>query len=122
MKFTQTDYATPKGILKFPDHYVGRAIMIDSSQFTAGSDGKKIAKAGTILNNAWLKDTSQKAKPATTADGSSDAGGVLLVDVDLTYGDAPGTVIIHGFIDLNKLPTAPTTEEESALKQITFLA
>lgn len=91
MKFKTTDIGQPSNILA-NDHYV--AINYDCSELTADDDG--VVKAGTIV----------------------DGVGVLLNDV---YPDENpnGAVVIHGFIDRDKLPTAPT--DESAFPQITFL-
>lgn len=58
--------------------------------------------------------------------GISNAVGVLMHDVDVTLGDANGTMIIFGFIDLNKLASATaaliTDAVKTALKgKVTFL-
>lgn len=90
MKFKRTDIRQPSNILA-NDHYV--AINYDCSKLTA-TDG--VIKAGTIV----------------------DGVGVLLNDICLDE-NPNGAVIIHGFIDRDKLPTAPI--DESAFPQITFL-
>ncbi|KZS45710.1 hypothetical protein AWU65_07175 [Paenibacillus glucanolyticus] len=118
MKFVQTDYGNRKEILKFPDHYVNMPMTVDNTGITANADGKKIVPAGTIMGGGVLTDSS---KLATKANGST-AEGVLFYDVDVTYGPAPGALTIHGFVDLQKLPEAPTEEAIGALKQITFIA
>ncbi|WP_246096167.1 hypothetical protein [Paenibacillus sinopodophylli] len=121
MKFVQTNMTNKKEILKFPDHYVNLAITVDDTGVTANADGKKIVPAGTIMGGNLLADKTIKAVKATTTSTVSNAKGVLFNDVDVTYGPAAGALIIHGFVDLAKIPTAPTTEEVTALKQITFL-
>ncbi|MDQ0492761.1 hypothetical protein [Paenibacillus brasilensis] len=121
MKFTETKYTNKKEILKFPDHYVNLAVTVDDDGIVANADGHKIVPAGTIIGNGILNDLTKKAKKAVTTTGVSNAEGVLFYDVDVTYGPAPGAMLIHGFIDLGKIPTAPTPEEITALKQITFL-
>ncbi|WP_374713093.1 hypothetical protein [Symbiobacterium terraclitae] len=117
-KFVQTDYGNKKEILKFPDHYVALAITVDDAGITPGADGKKIVPAGTIMGGGVLSDPEALAVPANNA----GAEGVLLNDVDVTYGPASGALVIHGFVDRNKLPEAPTAEAIAALKQITFIA
>lgn len=117
-KFVQTDYGNKKEILKFPDHYVALAITVDDAGITPGTDGRKIVPAGTIMGGGVLSDPEARAVPKN--DG--DAEGVLLNDVDVTYGPASGALLIHGFVDRNKLPEAPTPEAVQALKQITFIA
>lgn len=120
-KFAETTFSNKKEILKFPDHYVNLAVTVDDTGIVANSEGKKIVPAGTIIGNGILTDLTKKAKKAVTTTGVSNAEGVLFNDTDVTLGPAPGTMLIHGFIDLTKIPTAPTPEEIAALKQITFL-
>lgn len=66
------------------------------------------------------------AVAATALAGGTDgnataAEGVLLNDVDVTYGPAQGAMIIHGFINVNKLPEAPAADAKTALKGIFFI-
>lgn len=91
MKFKKTDIRQPNTILA-NDHYV--AINYDCSKIAADDNG--IIKAGTII----------------------DGVGVLLNDVYVNE-NPNGAVVIHGFIDRDKLPKAPT--DESAFLQLTFL-
>lgn len=124
-KFIQTDYGNKREILKFPDHYVAIAVTVDDTGVSPGPDGRKIVPAGTIVGGGTLSDPAKMVKKATTTSGdpdTTDAEGVLLNDVDVTYGPAPGAMVIHGFIDVNKLPNAPDDAEIAALKQITFIA
>lgn len=122
MKYTETIYTNNrKEILKFPDHYVNLAVTVDDTGIVANADGKKIVPAGTIVGNGILTDITKKAKKAVTTAGVSNAEGVLFTDVDVTYGPAAGAMLVHGFIDITKLPTAPTPEEVAALNQIAFL-
>ncbi|MBN2980125.1 hypothetical protein [Cohnella algarum] len=117
-KFVQTDYGNRKQILKFPDHYVNLAITVSDAGVTAGPDGKKIVPAGTIMGGGVIND------PTVLAVKSNDANaeGVLFNDVDVTFGPAPGALLIHGFIDRAKLPEAPTADAVAALNQIKFIA
>lgn len=55
------------------------------------------------------------------AGAGGTAEGVLENDVDVTYGPALGAMLIHGFIDVKKMPIEPTAADIAALKQITFL-
>jgi hypothetical protein len=127
MKYVETTYGNTKQILKFPDHYVAISVTVDDTGVVA-VDGKKIVLAGTIVGGGTLADPEVLVKKATTTPGeddapdTTDAEGVLLNDVDVTYGPAPGAMIIHGFIDETKIPAAPDDAERAALKQITFIA
>jgi hypothetical protein len=116
-KFAQTSFGNKKTILKFPDHYVNVAVTLDDNGIVANADGKKIIPAGTILGGGVLADPTKKAK----ADNTTTAEGVLFNDVDVTYGPAPGAMMIHGFVDLNKLPAAPVAAAITALPLIKFL-
>lgn len=116
-KFVEKTYTNTKTILKFPDHYVNVAVAVSDVGVTANAEGKKIVPAGTIVGGGFLTDKTVQAKK-TNATG---AEGVLFYDVDVTYGPAAGAALIHGFVDLNKLPEAPVAEAVTALKQVTFL-
>lgn len=136
MKFVETTYAnSQKSIIKFPDHYVAMPVMLDESAIglSADSEGKKILPAGTIIggagstntilgNTGILANKNNTAVATTNAHSAADAEGVLMFDVDLTNGDAPGTMLIHGFVNLDKLPEAPIAAAITALAgRITFL-
>ena len=110
-KFTETEYVSRKGILKFPDHYVAMPVMVDDAGVTPDEHGKKIVKAGTIVGGKTGSVFSSLDVPvmdkvvvnvdAVTAEG---AEGVLMYDVDVTYGPKDGAMIVHGFIKIDALP------------------
>lgn len=116
-KFVETTYTNTKSIVKFPDHYVNLTVTVSDVGVVADAEGKKIVPAGTILGGGFL------ASETALAVKSNDlnAEGVLFNDTYVTYGSAPGAVMIHGFVDLEKLPETPVAEAVTALKQITFL-
>lgn len=110
MKFLKTDYSNNKEILKFGSQdYVAHPCMVSATGITADADGRKIVKAGSILDK----------NGAIVNDGTAE--GVLLYDVDVTYGDAQGALVVFGFIDGTKLPVSNLTSAcVSALKLIKF--
>jgi len=57
-------------------------------------------------------------------DGSTYAPeGVLLNDVDVTYGSASGSMVIHGFVDLGKLPETPSANAVKTMDgRVVFMA
>lgn len=62
--------------------------------------GRKIVKAGTPLNG----DLTNRATAFKKAqDSSAPAVGVLLHDVDVTDGDANASLLIWGFVNLNRV-------------------
>ena len=105
MKFTQKEYGQPIEILKFND-FKGEACMVSDSGVAADSNGKKIVKAGT-------------PHPAN----DETCKGILLHDVDVTYGEAAGTRVFEGPIDTKKLTKngiTVTAEAKAALPRVTF--
>lgn len=70
---------------------------------------KKIAKAGTPINiDLMNRTTAVKAVKAATSEPSVAAvpmNGVLLHDVDVTAGNANGTALIFGFVNVNRVDT-----------------
>lgn len=111
MKMVITEYGTAKTILKFADHVVSMSVMVDDIGITANSEGKKIVPAGTIIGGGFISDNTVLAVKKNDA----DAEAVLLNDVDVTYGAAPGAAVLHGFINLNRLPEAPVAAAVTAL-------
>lgn len=118
MKFVQTNYGTKKEILKFPDHFVAVPVIVDDTGITPNAEGKKIVVAGSIVGGGVLANPTLKA----TVQNDADAEGVLFYDVDVTDGPRSGAMLVHAFIDLAKIPTAPSAEAIEALKgRILFL-
>lgn len=64
-------------------------------------NGRKIVKAGTPLTG----DLTKRSTPFTAASGTN-AVGVLLHDVDVTEYDANGSLLIWGFVNLDRVDTA----------------
>jgi len=122
MKFLEKAYLNPQlNIIKFPDHYVALPVTVSNAGVVADGDGRKIVKAGTILGGGTLANPANsvtvKNSAGTTgqAGAAVDAEGVLLTDVDVTYGNAAGALLIHGFVDTTKLPDAPHANAVIAL-------
>lgn len=123
-KFIETDYTTPKEILKY-DHYVAIPVTVSDANITA-VNGQKIVPAGTIVGGIGGSTLTDDTKPVEikntqggatgTAGSAVDAEGVLLEDVDVTYGPEGGSMVIHGFIELDNLPVAPVADAVTALK------
>lgn len=117
-KFVVNNYLSSKEILRVADHYVAIPVAV-SGEGIVLEDGKKIVKAGTIIGgktNPVLENENEVVVEKNT----TDAEGVLLYDVDVTHGINAGSMVIHGFVKLSKLPEAPSTEAKDALKQIIF--
>lgn len=125
MKVVETTFTNKKEILKFPDHYVAIAVMVDDTGIVADADGKKIVPAGTIIGGSANPVLANLDEPVTKKNtqgvDANAAEGVLFYDVDVTYGAASGAMLIHGFIAMDQLPEAPAADAIAALKQITFI-
>ena len=111
-------------ILFCTDPQVSVGVQVSDTGITA-SNGKKIVKAGTPLAGSLEARGTAFAKAATT-EGVSNAVGVLLHDVDVTDGANNGTLLIFGFVDLNKVDATTaaliTADVKTALKGgVTFL-
>lgn len=117
-----TTYTAPKQILANVElqSSVG-CIVPQTLGVTVGT--KKIAKAGTPIK----VDLMNLQTPAVKADGTNALNAVLLHDVDVTAGNANGTALIFGFVNVNRVDsdvaTAITTAAaaEGASEKITFM-
>lgn len=69
--------------------------------------GKTIVKAGTPLNGDL---TARGTAFVAAADNTAPAVGVLLHDVDVSNGPANGTLLIWGFVNLNRVDSATATK------------
>lgn len=119
-KMTETVYSNTKEILKF-NQFTAVAVTVDDSGITAGTDGKKIVPAGTIVGGK-AKAVLANPQEVVVSQNTAAAEGVLLTDVDVTYGPASGSMVIFGFVDATKLPQAPSDAAKTALNMIKFLS
>lgn len=85
-----TKYTNSKEILAVADHYVAIKKTFKMNDEAATTvNGRKIVKAGTVYPK-----------------NDATAVGMVLNDVDVTEGDADGALLVHGFVDKDKLPEA----------------
>lgn len=124
-------YGNVPQILFATQHQVSMGIVVDEAAGTADSTGRKIVKAGTPLTGSLDARTTAFTKAVTSGDGSatpysSNAVGVLLHDVDVTAGDANGTLLIFGFVNTNRIDETTkaliTQPVKDALNMIKFVA
>lgn len=119
---TNTSLAATKQILANVDlqSSVG-CIVPQTLGVTVGS--KKIAKAGTPIKIDLMNLQTAVVK----ADGTTALNAVLLHDVDVTAGNANGTALIFGFVNVNRVDsdvaTAITTAAaaDGVSQMITFM-
>ena len=92
----KADYATPKQILADPNLQFSIGCLVPASIV----DSATTAKAGTPIR----VDLNKINTPCKKVDNSEVfANAVLLHDVDLSQGQANGTALIFGFVDLSKV-------------------
>lgn len=123
---TKTSGLARKTILIDTQLFFALPCMIAATGVKAGSDGKKIVKAGTPLTGSLL----DRDKAFTVGVKDDAVAGIAEHDVDVTAGTANGGVIVFGFIDESKLDTdvvalldtenTDTTKLRDKLTKITF--
>jgi len=79
----------------------------------------------SLVNVADI-DVATVAEAAVTLLHGADADtavaeGILFNDIDVTYGEEAGAMMIAGFVDLDKLPNEPSASIETSLPKITFM-
>lgn len=110
-------------ILAFVDPQVSVSVIVAAGDVQADSHGRKIIPAGTPVggaDNVLEEDGAKQVAVATDA----TARGVLLHDVDVTSGQGNGTMLIFGFVNLNRIPnvTIPDAVKTALDGKVTFLA
>lgn len=125
----KTTGAAPVQILFDVQNQVSVSVVVDDG-YSVTRDGRKIVPAGTPLsgsltarNTAFVKAVDNTAESG--ASNGKPATGVLLHDVDVTDGDTNGTLLIWGFVDLNKIDTTTaallTATRQGEMPSIKFL-
>lgn len=90
----------------------------------ADADAKKLVTAALKGEDTGAGAVTALAKTnlANSAiSGASVIDGILLEDVDVTYGDANAPLLIHGWVKADKLPVAPTSVMRVAFSKNIFL-
>lgn len=119
---TKTSLAATKQILANVDLQSSVGCIVPQTLGVAVGS-KKIAKAGTPIKI----DLMNLQTAAVKADGATALNAVLLHDVDVTDGNANGTALIFGFVNVNRVDsdvaTAITTAvaADGASQMITFM-
>lgn len=125
----KTTGAAPVQILFDVQNQVSVSIVVDDG-YSVTRDGRKIVPAGTPLSGSLTARNTAFVKAVdNTADSGASNGkpatGVLLHDVDVTDGDTNGTLLIWGFVDLNKIDATTaallTAARQGEMPSIKFL-
>lgn len=119
-------YGNTNQILFAVEHQVSMGVVV-SKELGVAEGTKKVVKAGTPLTgNLDVRTTPFTAVTADSSTEASDAVGVLLHDVDVTTGDANGTLLLFGFVNTNRIDATTkaklTDTVKKAMPMIKFVA
>lgn len=119
---TKKTYTAPKQILANVELQASVGCIVPKS-LGVTVNGKTIAKAGTPIK----VDLMNLQTAAQAASGTVAMNAVLLHDVDVTEGNANGTALIFGFVNVNRVESDVATKITTALtatgisQQLTFM-
>lgn len=119
-------YGNTNQILFAVEHQVSMGVVV-SKALGVAEGNKKVVKAGTPLTgNLDARTTAFTAATAGSSTEASNAVGVLLHDVDVTTGDANGTLLLFGFVNTNRVDSTTkaklTDIVKAAMPMIKFVA
>ena len=119
-------YGNTNQILFAVEHQVSMGVVV-SKTLGVAEGNKKVVKAGTPLTgNLDARTTAFTAATAGSSTEASNAVGVLLHDVDVTTGDANGTLLLFGFVNTNRVDATTkaklTDIVKAAMPMIKFVA
>lgn len=119
-------YGNTNQILFAVEHQVSMGVVV-SKALGVAEGTKKVVKAGTPLTgNLDARTTAFTAATAGSSSEASNAVGVLLHDVDVTTGDANGTLLLFGFVNTNRIDAKTkaklTDTVKAAMPMIKFVA
>lgn len=123
----KSSYVSTNQILFNTDPFVAVSIIVDGALgVTDPATGRKIVKAGTPLTGDLTeRETAFVAVNKAGASLASNAKGILLHDVDVTTGNANGTLLIFGFVNVDRIDATVMEKNDEyvkeALKGIYFL-
>ena len=104
----EIDSTVSKDILLAPHLAFTISAIVGSTGVTNNAEGRKVIPAGTPVGGTTsvLATRSTVLQVTNTNSNGANAQGVLLHDVDVTNGNANGTLLINGFVNTNRLTSA----------------
>lgn len=110
-------YGNTNQILFAVEHQVSMGVVV-SKALGVAEGTKKVVKAGTPLTgNLDARTTAFTAATAGSSTEASNAVGVLLHDVDVTTGDANGTLLLFGFVNTNRIDATTKAKLTDTVKK-----
>lgn len=122
MYFKKTNYKNDMEILVTPANLVTFTGTILAAGTIANEDGRKIVLAGTLIDadGNVVKQTGESGSETLT----TIPVGVLYKTVDVTNGDMPCSLVVEGYLRVDRVldgfADAAQTAIKSALPKITF--
>lgn len=112
-KITKTTGAAPVQILFNVQNQMAVSIKVDDGIASyVTENGRRIIKAGTPLSG----DLEARSTAFAAVGQSAPAVGILLHDVDITDGDANGSLLIWGFVNLDRIDATTAALITSTVK------
>lgn len=115
-------YGPQNEILAFPDKKAAIGVQVNDTGVTAdAATGKKIIPAGTPVGGT--DSALEKEDAVLSVANDATAQGVLEHDVDVTTGQATGTLIIWGFINEYRMKNVTVSDDakKALAGKVTFL-
>lgn len=116
-------YGNRNQILFAIEHQVSMGCVVAQSVGVV-ENGRKIAKAGTPITGNLDERTTAFTK--ATGENAANAVGVLLHDVDVTVAENNATILLFGFVNVNRIDETTraliTEDVKEALPMIKFVA
>ena len=113
---TKTTGLSRKTILYDTKLFFALSVSISNTGVEADSEGKKVIKAGTPIAGS-LTNRDVPFTVAKDTNSASNAVGILEHDVDVTGGNANGSCIVFGFIEIDKLDASTVALLTDAAKK-----
>lgn len=112
----KSSYVSTNQILFNTDPFVAVSIIVDGALGVADpATGRKLVKAGTPLAGDLTKR--ETAFVAVNEASASGAKGILLHDVDVTTGNANGTLLIFGFVNVDRIDATVMAKNDEYVKK-----
>jgi len=111
-------FGASKNILRDGLHFVALGVKVAKTVAVADENGYLYVKAGTVLTSAGAVMTAADANAA-------DAYGVVYEDVN--FDDVPDggnetvSVVVHGIVEIGRLPAVITAAQKTAMKGLQFV-
>ncbi|ANK59820.1 hypothetical protein [Loigolactobacillus backii] len=117
----KTTYGATNQILAFVQPTASLSVELNDTGVTADDHGQKIIPAGTPVGGSTQATDDENSVLSVANDAT--AQGVLLHDVNVTSGSGNGSLLIFGFVNLNRIPdvTVSDAAKTALASKVTFL-